>query len=458
MCRTQPGEGRGIGGVSALMCAVAVISSATVGLHAASTPYSGTPAVVPGQIDAEQFDNGSEGIAYHDNGPNNVGGQVRFTGVDIESSSEGGYDVGWIGPGEWLNYTVDVAYAGNYTVSLRVASPRGASMHLGFNGDSAVWTVVPIPNTAGWQNWTTVSVPVTLAAGVQQITVLFDTGGMNLSKMIVTPADPSSPPAPPPPTPPTPPSDGTPLSVATWNIEINDGSETHARIVMDTLLAIGPRPDVIVVQEAYSSWFNVYIDELQRQTGQTWHGVFATHCEAGNWNGSACNNTWYQGVGIFTTYEIADSSSMLFPFPDCWTSARAGLRAGVNVNGTVVQVFTTHLQTGGCTDDAQARYSSMAQLKSWASNYSRPQLVAGDFNADPDQIDTTAGMRPAFVDTWSLVGSGRGFNAFSGSPTMKLDYWFADAGGRGEPVSSQVVYGGVYLSDHLPIQTTFVIR
>src|SRR5258708_39726396 len=85
-----------------------------------STPYSGSPAVVPGTIQAENFDNGGEGVAYHDSGSNNVGGAYRQTGVDIEASSAGGYDVGWIAAGEWLNYTVSVATAGTYTVQVRV--------------------------------------------------------------------------------------------------------------------------------------------------------------------------------------------------------------------------------------------------------------------------------------------------------------------------------------------------
>ena len=36
-----------------------------------------------------------------------------------------------------------------------------------------------IPATGGWQTWTTVNVPVTLGAGVQQMTIWFDTGGVN---------------------------------------------------------------------------------------------------------------------------------------------------------------------------------------------------------------------------------------------------------------------------------------
>jgi hypothetical protein len=143
------------------------------------SPYNGTPAPVPGQINAENFDNGGEGIAYHDATSGNTGGQYRTTDVDIERSSEGGYDVGWIGAGEWANYTVSVTTAGSYTVQLRVSSPAGASMHLGFNTSSNVWKVVSIPATGGWQNWTTITVPVTLGAGTQQMTLLFDTGGMN---------------------------------------------------------------------------------------------------------------------------------------------------------------------------------------------------------------------------------------------------------------------------------------
>src|SRR5207248_946510 len=152
------------------------------------SPYSGTPVPVPGTINSEKFDNGGEGVAYHDSDPANNGGQFRTTGVDIEASSEGGYDVGWIAAGEWLNYTVNVTTAGTYTVQLRVASPGGASFHVGFNGPSqGQWKTVSVPATGGWQNWTTVSVPVTLGAGTQQMTIMFDTGGMNFRMATVSP-------------------------------------------------------------------------------------------------------------------------------------------------------------------------------------------------------------------------------------------------------------------------------
>jgi endonuclease/exonuclease/phosphatase family metal-dependent hydrolase len=104
-----------------------------------------------------------------------------------------------------------------------------------------------------------------------------------------------------------------------------------------------------------------------------------------------------------------------------------------------------------------ARYSSMSLFKTWAANYSTPQIVAGDFNADPDQIDTTKGMRPNFIDSWSLVGSGNRYTALGWNPTMKLDYWFTDAGRKAEPVTSEVHDIGS-TSDHRPVRTTFLIK
>jgi endonuclease/exonuclease/phosphatase family metal-dependent hydrolase len=250
----------------------------------------------------------------------------------------------------------------------------------------------------------------------------------------------------------------TPLNVITWNIRIDDGSEAHARTAMDLLLATTPQPEVIVIQEAYLQWFSTYIDELQKKTGRAWHGAFATECAPGNWNGTACTTQWYQGIGIFTTHTITSTSSTLFPFADCWTSARAGLRAAIDVSGTSVQVFATHLQTGSCTDVRQARFNSMSRLKTWAAGYSQPQIVAGDFNADADQIDTTLGMLPNFIDSWSIVGSGQGFSAFVPTATMKLDYWFADSGGRALPTSTAVVTSTGSASDHYPVRTTFAIQ
>ena len=144
-----------------------------------STPFSGTPSAIPGTIQIENFDNGGEGVAYHDASGGNSGGALRSTDVDIERASSGGYDVGWVSAGEWLNYGVNVAAAGTYAVSFRVASPgTGGTFHLAMNGADVTGRIT-VPNTGGWQTWQTVTATATLNAGVQTARLVMDSNGAN---------------------------------------------------------------------------------------------------------------------------------------------------------------------------------------------------------------------------------------------------------------------------------------
>ena len=118
-------------------CSVLVMVLAAAAPHAETTPHHGVPVALPGTIDAEDFDNGGEGIAYHDDSPGNSGGAYRATDVDLEPTSDpgGGHNVGWASPGEWSIYTVNVTTTGAYTVEFRVASPgAGGTFHLEANG------------------------------------------------------------------------------------------------------------------------------------------------------------------------------------------------------------------------------------------------------------------------------------------------------------------------------------
>jgi uncharacterized protein (DUF2141 family) len=153
---------------------------ATAAAASSTTPYAGTPAALPGTLQAENFDEGSAGQAYVDSTTTNSGGQYRTTAVDIESASDsgGGYDVGWGMAGEWLKYTVNVAAAGSYDVDLRVASAgTGGTVQLEVNCTDGTGPL-PIPNTGGWQTWKTIRKPgVSLPAGVQSWRLVMDSNG-----------------------------------------------------------------------------------------------------------------------------------------------------------------------------------------------------------------------------------------------------------------------------------------
>ena len=149
------------------------------------TPYGGTPQAIPGLIQADNFNSGGEGVAYHDTDPGNDGGSYRNSeAVDIypTTDSGNGYYVGNINPGEWTKYAVNVAASGSYTITIRASSYWGGGpVVLLMNGTQIA--SVNVPQTWGNTNFTTITVPgVPLTAGnYQTLTVQAPNGGFNLN-------------------------------------------------------------------------------------------------------------------------------------------------------------------------------------------------------------------------------------------------------------------------------------
>lgn len=132
-------------------------------------PYGGTPRTLPGIVQAEDFDEGGEGVAYHDTRDpfDNLmdGYRPDPSGVDIEGCGDagGGFNIGWTWATEWTEYTVNVTASGTYDVSVRVASGNagGGTFHVEFDGANVTGPLT-VPNTGAWQTYQTVT-----AAGVQ---------------------------------------------------------------------------------------------------------------------------------------------------------------------------------------------------------------------------------------------------------------------------------------------------
>jgi hypothetical protein len=138
---------------------------------------------IPGLIETEYFDNGGQGISYFDNDIANLGGFYRNTRVDITTVAEddgyhfAGYQIGWVKAGEWLEYMSNVVSSGTYTLEARVASAgTGGTFHVNFGGMNKTGSLA-IPNTGGWDTWTTLRKKVTLTAGNNQMHILMDSNG-----------------------------------------------------------------------------------------------------------------------------------------------------------------------------------------------------------------------------------------------------------------------------------------
>ncbi|MGB8193560.1 MAG: cellulase family glycosylhydrolase [Chitinophagaceae bacterium] len=159
---------------------------------ASPLPFKGTRISLPGKIFAADFDLGKNGISYNDavfqkipyNGEGwNNGYSYRNDGVDIEATQDAtgnGVNVGWIVNQEWMNYSVNVTQAGNYTVQFRVANGDARKVGaLMLKVDGVVKGTINVPLTGGWQTWSTVTMSGTVALTVGNHTVQIACGSRN---------------------------------------------------------------------------------------------------------------------------------------------------------------------------------------------------------------------------------------------------------------------------------------
>jgi hypothetical protein len=160
---------------------------AAAGGGAGEAPYGGTAAAVPGTVQAANYDTGGQGVAYNVTSVNGTANSYRSDGVDLEACTDSGcgYDIGWTAAGQWFKYTVNVATAGTYTLSLRLAAPTAVTdgLHIANSAGTSLTGPVTVPATGGWQDWTTVTASVTLPAGVQTLTIDQDNAGWNIHYM-----------------------------------------------------------------------------------------------------------------------------------------------------------------------------------------------------------------------------------------------------------------------------------
>ena len=150
-----------------------------------ATPF-GLPFAIPGTIKAADFDNGGEGVGYHEVTPVLHTG-YRTADVDLYEDI-----VHRLEAGEWLQYTIDVPTAGAYTLVADVGAETGTNgkFHVELDGVDVTGPVV-VPMTGSWGRWRpAVREAVKLPAGRHTLRLKVDApfGGLYFLRFVVAQA------------------------------------------------------------------------------------------------------------------------------------------------------------------------------------------------------------------------------------------------------------------------------
>lgn len=145
------------------------------------TPYGGITPELPTTIQADNFDNGGEGIAYHSRTQFNSGWVYRTdAGIDIFPilPATNTFSIA-LATGDWAQYTLNIP-AGTYQINA-VAAGSGAFTVTLNGAPLAVFS----PTTAGTNTFATLAAPaVNLAGGTNQVLRITSTaGGFNLESL-----------------------------------------------------------------------------------------------------------------------------------------------------------------------------------------------------------------------------------------------------------------------------------
>lgn len=145
---------------------------------------SGEASVIPGKIEAENYDItgvGSGNNSYKDDDSENKGKAYRNDGVDIEEIADG-FAVGYTNEGEWMEYSVNVKTAGNYTVKARIASGSETSGFQLLLDDKELASAWMAPKTGeDWKTYKEVDVgEVKLTEGKHVLKILITGNYVNI--------------------------------------------------------------------------------------------------------------------------------------------------------------------------------------------------------------------------------------------------------------------------------------
>lgn len=141
---------------------------------------------------------------------------------------------------------------------------------------------------------------------------------------------------------------------------------------------VAQAPDVITLNEVTKSAAFEYQARLRVATGRVWflHHLAAVEGRDGN--------------AVLTHYPIRATGGRVL------TRERTVAQATIDVAGSAVNVFSTHIESGR---ERESRAEQVRMLLSYLVDFPPPRIVTADLNAGPRAAEIEP-LRASYVDAW----------------------------------------------------------
>lgn len=147
-----------------------------------TSPFGESPAQIPGTIEAEQFDQGSNTAAYYIPFTGELDPEEKPVDVDISDAQNGIRYISSTSGGQWMNYTVNISSSRSYSFDTRVASSAGGgTFHFEVDGVDKTGPI-SIPYTGSDSTFQSVVVDdIYLDAGQHSVRLVVEGTGQNVA-------------------------------------------------------------------------------------------------------------------------------------------------------------------------------------------------------------------------------------------------------------------------------------
>ena len=169
------------------------------------------------------------------------------------------------------------------------------------------------------------------------------------------------------------------LRMLHWNVLHSgfgtDGVLDRARQVK---WIVAQSPDVVTLNEVTESAAFEYQARLRVATGRPWfrHHIAAVHGREGN--------------AILTRYPVRATGGRVL------TRQRSVAHATIEVEGSAVNVFSTHIESGR---QRETRAEQVRMLLSYLAEFPPPRIVSADLNAGPPAAEIQP-LLASYADAW----------------------------------------------------------